>query len=102
MRYSSTLMGMGMRYSLMSMVDPGGGAGEAAGEGGIRGEDGRRVKREEMERRGVMGTGQERPERVGWGAGEVSYVRLVRSPAEAHMDGFCGGREANKNEYLQL
>lgn len=60
MRYSSTLMGMGMRYSLMSMVDPGGGggAGEAAGEGGIRGEDRRRVEREGMEGRGVMGTGE--------------------------------------------
>lgn len=90
MRYSSTLMGMGMRYSLMSMVVPGGGAGEAAAEGGIRGEDRRRVEREGMEGRGVMGTGQ------------VSYVRLVRSPAEDHMDGFCGGREANKNEYLPL
>lgn len=74
MRYSSTLMGMGMRYSLMSMVDPGGGAGEAAGEGGIRGEDRQRVEREGMEGSGVMGTGQERPEWVGWGVGEVSYV----------------------------
>lgn len=67
MRYSSTLMGMGMRYSLMSMVDPGGGAGEAAGKGGIRGEDRRRVEREGMGRRGVMGTGQERPEEGGRG-----------------------------------
>lgn len=41
MRYSSTLMGMGMRYSLMSMVNLGDGGKRGGGPGkGLQGKEG--------------------------------------------------------------